>query len=195
VAVVVASIAGGFAFATYRNERAAVRLEREAAKRERDAFDRDRERDKQEQAARVAVWPNKAHRSDPSFGLINGSAAPVWSVEVLAYAWGGGRTEHELLGKFDVGVTPPYGAPRYFRTRMRALDFDKAGYLYALSFRDNSNNWWHRTEGGLLRENAHPAARTAPLLASPELPGHGSPDESFSAWSSRSVRRPRRPRR
>jgi hypothetical protein len=144
---------------------------------ERKASRRARERERQEQASLVAVWPNKADLSQPSFGLINGSGAPVWSVVVYAYRWRGEAKERPKIASFDVGVTPPYGTPRYFRTGLKAVDYDKDGYLFAVSFRDSSNVHWYRTEVGELIEGDFPDAAGFSELDWPEPPGHGSPHE------------------
>ncbi|MBE7158766.1 MAG: hypothetical protein INR62_10115 [Rhodospirillales bacterium] len=122
--------------------------------------------------------------------LLNSSQSPVWSVEVFIQRWqkasGPERPKPERIGmaQMDVGVTPPFGQPRYFDTGLENPDFEQYGYLYGIEFRDSSNNWWHRTpsgrlrsgkfsEKGRLRRFSKPTRYKARKFAS--LPGFGMP--------------------
>jgi hypothetical protein len=163
----------------------AYRRESETFRREAEAFHREREREKQEQASYVAVWPNKTDLRHPSFGLVNSSSSPVWSVEVYAYRWQRGVKQHVKIGKFDVGVTPPHKAARYFRTGRGRVDYHEYGYLYGMSFRDSSYAKWHRTSRGELGEGPYPDDHGFPDLERPATSGHGSPDEATTRMPGR----------
>src|SRR3712207_9482719 len=97
-----------------------------------------------------------------------------WSVVVYATYWAKGRAREEVA-QFDVGVTPPYGSPRYFGTRLAPVDYDTCGYLFGMSFRDNDNRYWHRTAGGELREGPFEQARSEERRVGKECRSRGSP--------------------
>jgi len=149
-------------------------------------------RDVEEQASRVAVWPNKANPNIAGFGLINSSPGPVSSVVVYAYSWPAGDDARRTLSKYDVGATPPYGEPRFFFTGAPLTgDHSTSGYNYALSFRDSRNRDWHRTKKGELRRGQFPDDNLFESTPWPAPPGHGSPNESFAPRSPASPARRR----
>src|SRR3712207_80686 len=94
---------------------------------------------------------------------------------VYAYRWvdegdGVGHGKSKPTGlKFDVGVTPPFGEPRYFSTDdLKLVDYTTSGYVFAMEFRDSINRHWYRTRRGFLHAGYYPAgfefARKGSLL-------------------------------
>ncbi len=154
------------------------------------AYHRERERDIQNQASHIAVWPNKSMRQAASLGIVNSSSAPVWEVFAYAYRWErkGVQSDSTISPtgiKFDIGVTPPFGQARYFNIGpeiLRPVDYQLEGYFYALSFRDSANRRWHRTGEGELSPGEYSERDAFPTVISLSgLAGHGDPSETSHA--------------
>lgn len=142
VATLGAGVAAFYAYGAYK-------IESERDRRQSDMAE-------QEQASRVAVWPEQ--RDNPETGmpaeaewihLRNASQLPVYEARLFSYSYSPPESEAATAESvFPLGIVGPSDKPQAHFVKVSPRN----SYQYAIVFRDAAGVTWHRDRRGVLKK-------------------------------------------